>query len=62
MAVINNAAPANNDNNGTGFLLGVVLLIVFLVLIFYYGIPMMRGNTGSTINVPGKIDVNINHK
>lgn len=54
--------PANSsDNSGMGFFAGVILLIVFLFLLFYYGIPAMRGNSGSPqINVPKQIDVNVN--
>lgn len=48
-----------NQGNGMGFLMGVVLLIVFLVLLFYYGIPMLNSATQQpTINVPDEINVN----
>lgn len=47
------------QSNGMGFLMGVVLLIVFLVLLFYYGIPMLTSATqGPTINVPEEVNVN----
>jgi hypothetical protein len=47
--------------NGTGFLLGVVLLIVFLGLLFYYGLPMLSSATQQpAIQVPSEINVNTN--
>lgn len=52
----------DSTNNGSGFLIGIVLLVVVLFLLFYYGIPALR-NIGSSnapqINVPGKVDVNV---
>jgi hypothetical protein len=64
MTVINNTAPPQRESSGSGFLLGVVLLILFFVLFFYYGLPMLRSYTPQApqINVPGKIDVNVNQK
>jgi len=59
-----NPAPNNNssDNNGMGFLLGVIVLIVFVVLFFVYALPYIRGLSGSggiQINVPKNINVNV---
>lgn len=64
MAVINNAAPASESNSGMGFLMGVILLIAFFLFLFYFGIPMVRNSfsgagTGTQINVPDKVDVNV---
>jgi len=50
-----------NTNNNSGLIIAIVLLLVLAFLIFYYGLPMLRNaGTGSQINVPGKIDVNVN--
>jgi len=59
--IVNNPAPTTDGGNGMGFFFGAVLLILFLVLFFYYGLPYFR-NVGQApqINVPGKIDVNVN--
>jgi hypothetical protein len=58
-----NPAPNNNssDNNGMGFLLGVIVLIVFVVLFFVYALPYIRGlNSGGVqVNVPKSINVNV---
>jgi hypothetical protein len=47
-------------SGGLGFFLGILMLIVFLFLMLYYGLPALRGATqGPQINVPGQIDVNV---
>jgi hypothetical protein len=52
-----------SDSSGTNFLLGVILLIVALFLFFYYGLPMIQGAAQQpSIQVPGKVDVNVNSK
>jgi len=53
-----------SGGNSMGFLLGIILLIVFFLALFYYGLPYLRGNSGTTggtpqINVPNKFDVNV---
>jgi hypothetical protein len=70
MATIVNNTPTPTDNSGgNGFLGGVILLIVFVILLIYFGIPFIRNmgpiqvNTPAPqINLPGKIDVNINQQ
>lgn len=60
--VVNPASNNTSDNSGMGFLLGVIILIVFVVLFFIYAIPYIRGLTGSSgiqVNVPKSIDVNV---
>lgn len=48
-------------SGGMGFLLGVIILIVFLGLLFFYGLPYLNNAAqGPTINVPDQIDVNTN--
>lgn len=61
--IINPAS--NNDssgNNGMGFLVGAIVLIVLGFLFFIYALPYMRGlsgNGGIQVNVPESIDVNV---
>lgn len=62
MATIVNNPPAQTreSGNGMGFLVGVILLIVFVILAIYYGLPLLRGaTTAPQVNVPGQVDVNV---
>jgi hypothetical protein len=60
-----NPAPSNNNSsgsNGMGFLLGAIGLIVFVILFFVYGLPLLRGLSGTggvQVNVPKSINVNV---
>ncbi len=64
--VVNNPAPVS-ENGGAGFLIGVIMLIVFVVVLIYFGIPAMRRMQPSQsvipapqIVLPDKINVNVN--
>lgn len=60
MATIVNNPPADtNSSGGMGFLLGIIALIIFAVLFFMYGLPMVSNLGGTQVNVPDKIDVNV---
>lgn len=64
MATVVNNPPANTDRGGgNGFLLGIILLIVFVILFIYYGLPLLSnagGAAGTQVNIPDKVDVNVN--
>lgn len=45
---------------GGGILAVVILIIVVLVLLWVFRAQLGFGNTGTNINVPNSIDVNIN--
>ncbi len=51
------------SNSGIGFLMGIVLLMFFMFLMFYYGLPVLKSTLSTPqapqINVPDKVDVNI---
>lgn len=54
-----------HEDTGGGNSMAFVILIIFVVvlfLVFYYGLPTMKGtqNTVPQISVPDKIDVNVN--
>ena len=62
MATVVNNPSGTGDNSGMGFLLGIILLIVFVVILLFYGLPLLQNSTSSPqLNVPGKIDVNVNN-
>lgn len=60
--IVNPTPNNNSNNNGMGFLLGAIALIVFVVIFFIYVFPYIRnmsGNGGIEVNIPDKVDVNI---
>jgi hypothetical protein len=65
MATVVNTTPATTDSgSGTGFLLGILLIIVMAILFFVYGLPALTNSVSQSqpqVNVPGKIDVNVNN-
>jgi len=60
--IVNNPAPENNSGGGMGMIIGLIVLILIAFVFFVYGLPAIRQmKLGSPqINVPSKIDVNIN--
>ena len=64
--IVNNPPAAESSSNGMGFILGAIMLIVFVVLFFIYILPFLRGSLNTTqtpqVNVPDKIDVNVDQK
>lgn len=58
--VVNNPAPANESDGGMGMIVGVIVLLVVIYLFFMYGLPAIRQMGTPQINIPGKIDVNVN--
>lgn len=62
--VVNNPAPAPQTESGgnMGLIVGLVVLFVVGYLFFMFGLPALKqmqfGNP--QINIPSKIDVNIN--
>lgn len=62
-----NPAPTNNatTDSGTGFLLGVIILIAFGILFFFYGFPLIKqglsglDNGGIQITLPKTVDVKV---
>ena len=63
MATVVNTPSSTDNGSGMGFLLGVILIIAFIMLLMFYGVPYlgnMMQTQGPQVNVPGKIDVNVN--
>lgn len=63
MTTIVNSPTPSSDNSGSGFLIGVLVLVGFGLLFVYFGLPVIRRMGQSStpqINVPSEIDVNIN--
>jgi hypothetical protein len=54
----------HESSSNMGWVLGLAILALLALALFYYGLPALRsvGNSGGTnINVPDKIDVNYNN-
>ncbi len=61
--VINNPPSNTSSNNGMGFLWGVLLLILAVLLFLYYGLPRLGtffGYGNPQVNIPSRIDVHVN--
>jgi hypothetical protein len=59
-----NPAPSDNssNNNGMGFLIGVIVLVVFVALLLVYALPFIRGLSGKggiQVNLPKSVNVNV---
>lgn len=67
MATIVNTTPATaeRDTSSWGALMAVILVIAFIVLMLYYGLPALQNagsgaTTAPQIQVPEQVDVNVN--
>lgn len=63
MTTIVNTPPASKESGGSiGIIIGLVILAVAVYLFFVYGLPAIQNmQLGSAqINIPNKIDVNVN--
>ena len=65
VTVVNNPAPVS-DADGSNFLIGTIILIGFVMILLYFGIPAIKNLGPIQLNVPGpkvvipdKIDVNV---
>jgi hypothetical protein len=53
--VVNQPAESGNI---FGFVLGIILLIIFAFVIFVYGLPLLQGNSGgASVSVPSTVNV-----
>lgn len=63
--IINPAANTNpSESNGIGFLIGAIVLIIFLALFFVYALPFIRGlgsigSGGIQVNAPKDVNVKV---
>ena len=63
--IVNSSTPAA-ESGGNSFLLGVIIVLGFIGILLYFGIPAIRNMGPVQLNVPapqvvvpGKIDVNV---
>ena len=50
-----------DSSSGVGLTIGLIMLGLLALALFYYGLPALRGGTSNNISVPDKIDVNLNN-
>ncbi len=61
MATIVNNPPADNSGGPLTAIIVLVVLLVIGYLVWVYGLPALRQSSGTPqINIPSKIDVNVN--
>jgi hypothetical protein len=60
MATIVNNPGNGNSGNSMGLILGVIAILVFVFLFIVYVVPLVSQSMGpAQVNVPDKIDVNV---
>ncbi len=58
--VVNTNPGTSSSDNGMGFLLGIILIILFIGLLLYYGLPYLQQSmSGPQVNVPDHVNVNV---
>lgn len=60
--IVNSPQPSNDSGGLVGLIIGLILVLVIVYVVIVYGIPAVQNMQlgGPQINVPSKIDVNIN--
>lgn len=48
--VVNNPTPTQ-DSGGSGFLIGAIILIIFVAVLLYFGIPALKNMGPIQVNV-----------
>jgi len=61
MATVINNPDTSGDSGGMGWVVGMIIAILLAFVFFVYALPAIRNSgSGTNINVPDKIDVNVN--
>lgn len=59
--IVNNPPSSDNSGGPMGWIVGIVVLVILGYLVYVYGLPAVRQMGGTPqINIPSKIDVNVN--
>ena len=58
--IVNNPPSSDNSGGPMGLIIGLIVLIVVGYLVIVYGIPAIRQMGTPQVNIPSKIDVNVN--
>lgn len=59
--IINPSPSQESSSNGMGLVIGAILIIAFIALLFYFGLPYLQNGFGGTtqVNIPDKVNVNV---
>lgn len=57
--IVNNPPSSNDSDGGMGMIIGIVVLFVVAYLFIVYGLPAIRQIGSPQINIPSKINVNV---
>jgi len=60
--IVNTPVPATETNGGMGMIIGLIVLAAVFFIFFVYGLPAIRNIGSPQINIPSKIDLNINQQ
>lgn len=60
--IVNNPTPAAETDSGIGMILGLIFLAAVVFIFFVYGLPAIRRIGSPQINIPSKIDINVNQQ
>lgn len=50
----------DSSSGMSGLVIGLILLLVVVFLFIYFGLPLLRSAMTPQVNVPSKVDVNVN--
>lgn len=63
--IINPSPTQESSSSAVGFVLGVILIIAFIALLFYFGLPYIQNGFGggaTQVNIPDKINVDVQNE
>jgi len=59
--IVNNPPSSDNSGGPMGWIIGIIVLIILGYFVYVYGLPAIRQMGGTPqVNIPSKIDVNVN--
>lgn len=60
MVTVVNNPPSDNSGGPVGMIIVLVVVVALVYLGYVYGLPALRQMGTPQINIPSKIDVNVN--
>lgn len=62
MATVINNPNGTADGSSMGMVLGIIVALLVIALLVFFAVPALRSgsSSGNSVNVPDKVDVNLN--